>query len=143
MFKIFFPAEACECDEGFTGAKCDLASCPDTIALTSLGFLLLDVTWPAAARHLSRNEDFVGITAALQSADADGDSFLGHLRHDALRRLPAVQRYRVLVRPHLSMDERGVPTWRHGVPRLVRAYSHADIKSYGYPDGRADGLAYG
>ena len=36
------------------------------------------------------------------------------------------------------MDGRGVPTWRHGVPRLVRAYSHADIKSDGHPDGWAD-----
>ena len=36
------------------------------------------------------------------------------------------------------MDRRGVPGRRHRLPRLVRAICHADIKSYGHPDGWAD-----
>ena len=36
-----------------------------------------------------------------------------------------------------------MPTRRRELPGLVRADPDADVKSYGYPDGRADGLAYG
>ena len=44
--------------------------------MVSLGFLVLEGQWPRFVRELSRNEDFVGISAAFRSYDIDGNNRL-------------------------------------------------------------------
>lgn len=75
----------CECSEDYTGVNCDLARCPETLPLVSLGLLLLEASIPEELRESSLpvSERLAGraqtksrIEAVFRSADRDGDDFL-------------------------------------------------------------------
>jgi len=66
--------DACACDDGWTGADCDLEECAHALHAVSLGLLLVEAAWPEPRRSLEGA--FLTFSTILRSADLNGDEFL-------------------------------------------------------------------